>query len=90
MATTNTEIKNLQQLRKVLKEMGYKVKTKSMSWGRHVTYGHIESGDWLTYNIFTKETFDRWRPLMEWLESNADVLLELKKSEGLYGLQRST
>jgi len=67
--STPAPIKQLNELRKEIKPLGYKVKTETLSWGRHLTYIHIESGENLTFNVATNEQIRRWKPLHDYLVS---------------------
>ncbi len=55
----------LSDLRKLVKPLGYKVKTKALNFGRTVTYVHIETGAELTGNVFTTDTIKRWQALFD-------------------------
>ena len=78
-------METIPDLRKALKPVGFKVLTESVSWGRTVTYGHIESGDRLTYNVFTSEQRLRWKPLFDWTVKHREELANLKDCyEALY------
>jgi len=60
--------KELQELRREIKPLGYKLKTKALSWGRHLTYVHIESKEEFTFNVYaSKEQLERWAPLVDYL-----------------------
>ena len=83
MITTNTDISTI---RSVLKKMGYKMKTKSFSWGRNAIYHHIESGQDLTGNVFTEETRKKWVPLFEWMAANRDALTAIGKTNKIIAL----
>jgi hypothetical protein len=79
---------NLQKLRAALKPLGYGFTTKRLSWGRHVTYRHNESGAMLNGNVFTAETIQQWDPLFTFLKENDEQLKAVSENEGekIYGL----
>ena len=78
----------LKELRKAIKPMGYKIKTKMVSWGRHLTYVHIENGKELTGNVFNSETIKPWQPLFDYLATiPCNTLLEDTESRRVYGSQ---
>jgi len=79
-------MKTLSELRKELKAIGYKVKTKSMSYGRHATFVHIASDTELTFNVFTAETLETWKPLFDFKKANKESLDIIRKAEQIYGL----
>ncbi len=81
-------IKSLSDLRKELKELGFKIKTERMSWGRHATYVHTATGEGFMFNVCDKQTFDRWAPLCKFLRDHRDEVIALKETEGLFGLQQ--
>lgn len=77
--------KELKELRRELKKLGYKVKTQSLSWGRHATYIHVESGEELTFNVAAEEQVKRWKPLHDYLAGvPKDMKLE-DNGERIYG-----
>ena len=63
----------LKELRKIIKPLGFKVKTQTFTWGRHATYIHTESGEELTCNVYTDEQQKRWKPLHEALKDVTKV-----------------
>lgn len=75
----------LKELRKQIKPLGYKVKTQSLSWGRHATYVHIESGEELTFNVATEEQVKRWKPLHDFLASVPEDTELFDGEEKIYG-----
>ena len=86
------KIKTLKDLRKTLKPLGYSFKTQKISWGKHITYTHIESGDSLTYSIFTPETLERWNALFTWLREHKEEISFIQENEDpmgkIYGLTK--
>lgn len=83
MITPNTDIATI---RSILKKMGYKMKTKSFSWGRNAIYHHIESGQDLTGNVFTEETRKKWIPLFEWMKANRESLIAIGKANKIIAI----
>lgn len=83
-------MKSLSDLRKALKPLGFRVKTAGLSWGRHATYGHTASGDWLTYNVFSQEQAERWAPLFNFIREHRDAIKAVAEAEDLKGLRWAT
>lgn len=81
-------METLKELRKELKKIGYKIQTESVSFGRNATFVHIETGDKLTYNVFTPKKFEQWEPLFNWGNKNKESLQKVKTKEEIYGLNR--
>ena len=82
-------MKTIAELRKAIKPLGFKVKTKQLSWGPHATYVHIASGQELTFNVFTPELLERWKPLFDWRDAHGDALNDLYTNTGVVGLRTS-
>ena len=61
--------KQLKELRKEVKPLGFKIKTEMFSWGRHLTYIHIKTGEELVFNVACPAQMERWRPLHEYLNT---------------------
>lgn len=80
---------DIQTIKKILKSMGYKMKTKTFSWGKHVIYHHIESNHDLTGNVFTSETLEKWIPLFNWIKENRENLKIIGKKNGLTALDKN-
>lgn len=77
----------LQELRRELRPRGYKVSTKRLSWGRHLTYAHVDSGEKLTGNVFTTEQLKIWQPLFDYLRTIPEDTLLVGDFERIYGAQ---
>ena len=86
---TKINMETLNDLRKALRPLGYKVKTKTLSWGPHATYVHIASGEECTANVFTVETLAKWTPLFAWIKANVETLRALREKTGTVGLLAS-
>ena len=84
-----TNMETINDLRKAIKPLGFKVKTQRLSWGPHATYLHAESGQECTANVFTPETLAKWLPLFDWIKVNADSLRILREKTGTVGLLAS-
>lgn len=82
-------METLNDLRKAIKPLGYKVRIKNLSWGPHATYIHADSGDECTANVFTAETLAKWLPLFTWIKANAEPLRLLREKTGTVGLLAS-
>lgn len=81
-------MKTINDLRKALKPIGYKIKTKSLSFGRYATLVHVETGDELTYNVFTAETLARWQPAFDFFKANAEAIETIAETEEITGFKR--
>jgi len=73
----------LNELRKELKIIGFKLKVKTMSWGAHITF-YNNSGEQRPQLYHSQEQLDKWVPLNNWLSTHQSDLDELKKD--YYGL----
>ena len=76
----------LSDVRKAIKPLGYKLKTQLMSWGRHATYIHIASGQAMTFNVFTADLVERWKPLFDWRKAHNEGLQRVRENENVRGL----
>jgi hypothetical protein len=74
----------LNDLRKLIKAIGYKVETKRLSFGRSATYIHIATGERLTGNVFTSETLKTWQPLLDLLKANPATEV-MDRDDKVYG-----
>lgn len=79
-------LETLVDIRRVLKPIGFTVKTKKLSWGRHATYVHIESGQELSFNVFTPELLEKWSPLLDWRKCFNEDLKQVRDNEDCLGL----
>lgn len=77
-------MKTLSDVRKQLKRIGFKVKTETLSWGRHATYEN-ELGEKMP-SIFSKETLAHWQPLIDFRKANQETLKAIGKAEGIIAL----
>jgi hypothetical protein len=83
----NNTFETLADLRKAIKPLGFKVKTKSLSWGQHATYARISDGVELNGNVFTPETFAEWKPLFDFFKENTEQIKNLREATGIIGLR---
>ena len=77
----------LTELRRELKPLGFKVRTETLSWGRHATYTDMEGEEWPSL-YFNDEQKAKWKPLRDFLDANSTMLADIKHNENLYGLQK--
>lgn len=75
-------MQTLIELRKVLKPIGFNVKSKN----GYATYIHINTKQELNFNVFTPELLSTWQPLFTWLREHREILQELRNNTGLIGL----
>lgn len=75
----------LKDLRAKIKPLGFGVKTTRQSWGTHATFHHLESGEELTGNVFTKDSHQKWKPLLDVLKGYDDVTRDGHK---VYGIKK--
>jgi len=71
-------MKNLSDLRKELKSIGFGVRTKTMYIGRVATYYHIATGKKLCFNVFSTSQLEFWGPLFKFQRDNVE---DIKKIE---------
>jgi hypothetical protein len=73
----------LSVLKARLKPLGFKVKTKTLSHGKHATFHHTESGQDLTGNAFSPEAAQKWKPLMDVLGDYDEITHDGEKVYGI-------
>ena len=76
----------LNDLRKIIKPLGFTVKTRSLSWGQHATYVRLVDKAELTGNVFTPETLAQWKPILDFRRDNRAALQSLREATGVIGL----
>jgi len=69
-------MKTIQDIRKAVKPLGFKLKTRSLSWGLHATWADGEGNT--CPSIFSPETLAKWQPLLDFRRENGDALRALK------------
>ncbi len=74
----------LKELRKELKAIGFKLTTKTLSFGKYATYKDIRNNE--LPSIFTTESKKHWQPLINLLTKNNDSLLKLSKEKNIIAL----
>jgi hypothetical protein len=79
-------METLADVRKAIKPLGFTFNTKSLSWGLHATYKHIDTGDKLTFNVAPPETWNQWKPLLDWRKENKEQLKVVRENEDCRGL----
>ncbi len=79
---------SLKQWKKILKDNGFTMLTKSYSWGKSATYKHKKSGDEDTGNVYSKESLEKWKPLHDLMSKNKALLDNIKKEYGYSGLSK--
>lgn len=77
--------KELKELRKEIMPLGYRIKTKSLSHGRHATYVHVATGRELTANVFSPEQLKLWQPLFDHLNTISNTTRLEDDGERIYG-----
>lgn len=80
-------MKTVNDIRKAIKPLGFSLKTQALSWGTHATYKHIESGQSLSFNVFTPELLTRWKPLIDWIHAHKEELEAIREAEDVRGLK---
>ena len=73
----------LNELRKALKPLGFKLKTQTLSFGRVATFIHAETSQELSFNVFSPQLLERWNPLFKLLEGKTSELEAIKEEEDL-------
>jgi len=79
-------MKTINDIRKAIKPIGFNIKTKSLSWGKHATYFHIESKQELSFNVFTPELLEKWKPLFDWRKAHNNELKTVREFTNTIGL----
>ena len=83
------QLTNLADVRKELKKMGFKLGTKTLSWGKHAKFKDM-SGDELPSIFFAGDPqTDHWKPLVDWRNKNREALLKIGKENGITALAPS-
>lgn len=77
-------METLTQARKELKKIGFKIKTETLSWGKHASY-EDNLGERMP-SIFDKQSLSYWQPLIDWRNNSKDELKSIAKAEGIIGL----
>ena len=76
----------LNDLRRIIKPLGFNVKTRSLSWRQHATYVRLADKAELTGNVFTPETLAQWKPILDFRRDNRAALQSLREATGVIGL----
>lgn len=77
----------LSELRKELKAIGYKVKTETLSYGKHATFTDM-AGTALPTMFCGEAHLKQWIVLIDYLKANKERLIDLSQgSERMYGLR---
>ena len=77
-------MKTLNDIRKALKTLGFKVRTVTFSWGRQAIYCDADGVE--MPSIFTNNSLAKWKPLIDWGRENQEMLTLLGKNEGIHCL----
>ena len=82
-------MRTLAELRKELKKMGFNVRTKTLSWGRHATFFHIETGETKGVMVMVnspegKAVIERWKPFYEFQREHLEDLRYIARNEDGY------
>ena len=72
------------ELRRKLKDIGFKLKIKNYSFGRYAVFTDMNGIENPT--IYTQESIEYWKPLNKFIEEREEELKELCKKDKLYGL----
>ena len=74
-------MKNLSDLRRELKSIGFGVRTKTMYIGRVATYYHIITGKKLYSNVFSTSQLEFWSLLFKFQRDNVEDIKEIEATE---------
>lgn len=80
------EMCTLTELRRMLKAVGFGVRTQSMSFGRAATYYHIETGRKLQSNVFSISDVVFWELLFSFRKAHWEILNMIQQTEDITGL----
>ena len=58
----------LRDLKKMIKPLGFKVRIKTLSFGKTMTYVHVATGQANTGNVYSGESIKIWQPLFDKLK----------------------
>ncbi len=75
----------INELRKELKAIGFKVKLERMSFGRVATFTNLD-GKSLPSIFFSLEDREPWQPLIDYRINNDSRLKELREADLIGGL----
>lgn len=81
-----TTLQSINDIRKAIKPLGFTVKTKTLSWGSHATYIDINTKQGLSFNVFTPELLEKWKPLLDWQRVNRESLKVVRDLTDCRGL----
>lgn len=76
----------IHDIRKALKPLGFNIKTKTFTHGTHAEFIHMETGQVLSGNVFSKESVAVWRPLFVWRTEKQNELRNIQSHRNCYGL----
>ncbi len=79
-------MRTLLDVRRAIKPLGYKLKTKSVSWGRAATYIDIETGAELSFNAGNSAQWEKWIKINNWRKDHRTELKAVREYEGCIGL----
>jgi len=74
---------DIRELKQVLKPLGFKIKIRSMSWGRHATITNLAGDRELTNNVFTSDTLSFWKPALDAIRAAGSITQDTDKVYGL-------
>lgn len=77
-------MQTLNEVRKALKKIGFKLKIETLSWGRHASY--VDSLGERMPQIFDKESLSYWQPLIDFRNTHKDELKAIAKEERIIAL----
>lgn len=80
-----SQMETLSDYKKVLKGLGYGISIKAYSFGRAITYVHLETKEKLTGNVGNSDYFAKWKDLIDYVESNKDAIKLIARNDGLSG-----
>ena len=72
----------LKEARKQLRELGFKIKTERLTWGRHATI--VDSDGRALPSLLTREDRAKWQPAIDW-RNGLDAAVT-SDGERIYGL----
>lgn len=78
-------MKDITDVRKAIKPLGFRLTSRAYSYGRHVTYTDL-TGKPMPSIFSSQDDLAKWRPLINWKKEHETELKEIRANTGVYGL----
>jgi hypothetical protein len=82
-------IRTLKDLRRELKKLGFNFRIKTLSWGRHATFFHVDTGEKKGGMVMANTpegdaVIERWKPFYEFQRKHVEDLRHIALHEDGY------